>query len=73
MASSETPKAVYFHLPGTLLWTELNKPFVFKGNEGATYNTWDNPVMDKWFTISVTSQDTHGRTHWFSCELYLAP
>ena len=67
-----SPRMVYFHLPGEKLWTEGNKPFVFQGNKGDVYNTWNNPVMNKWFTVSITAEDNHGRTHWFNSELFFA-
>lgn len=69
---SDSPKAVYFSVPGRRLWKETTKPYVLGGNQGTTYEPWENPVKDKWITISITVEDAAGRRHWFNCELFIA-
>jgi len=37
---------------GEVRWTEMEGPYVFKGNDRKYYNKWGNPILNKKFTLA---------------------
>lgn len=39
---------------GEVRWTEMEGPYVFKGNDRKYYNKWGNPILNKKFTFGAS-------------------